>query len=170
LRIVLSGLAEEASSHASNGPKFNQQVNGRRHERCGCGGVALGAVVVIGLPRGLSVYACSDPVDMRKSFDTLAAVVATTMKREVLTGDLFLSVSKDRKRAKVLYFDGTGMCLLAKRLDKGRFSAPWKMRKSEMTLSELSLFIEGADVEHAMSPQLLRKVDLQTKFSASMQR
>lgn len=122
---------------------------------------------MIGLPRGLSVYACSEPVDMRKSFDTLAAVVATTMKREVLTGDLFLFVSKDRKRAKVLYFDGTGMCLLAKRLDKGQFSAPWKLRSGEMTMSELALFIEGADVQHAKSPQLLRRADLQTKFVAS---
>lgn len=115
----------------------------------------------------MSVYACSEPVDMRKSFDTLAAVVTIAMKREVLTGDLFLFVSKNRKRAKVLYFDGTGMCLLAKRLDKGQFSAPWKHRTGEMTMSELALFIEGADVQHAKSPQLLRKADLQSKFTAS---
>jgi transposase len=121
---------------------------------------------VIGLPRGLSVFAMTEPVDMRKSFDTLGALVTSSMKRDVLTGDLFLFVSKDRKRAKVLYFDGTGMCLFAKRLDKGQFSAPWKMRKGEMTMSELSLFIEGADVQYSMSPQLLRQSDLTTKFAS----
>lgn len=121
---------------------------------------------MIGLPRGLSVFAMSEPVDMRKSFDTLAAVVSLLMKRDVLTGDLFLFVSKDRKRAKVLYFDGTGMCLFAKRLDKGQFSAPWKQRRVEMTLSELALFIEGSEAtRHPLSPPLLRHADLTQKFS-----
>jgi transposase len=108
----------------------------------------------------------TEPVDMRKSFDTLAAVVSMLMKRDVLTGDLFLFVSKDRKRSKVLYFDGTGMCLFAKRLDKGQFSAPWKRRRVEMTLSELALFIEGSEAMlHPLSPPLLRHSDLSQKFS-----
>jgi transposase len=93
------------------------------------------------------VYAFDEPCDMRKSFDTLTALVTERMGRQVLTGDLFLFVGRDRRRAKVLYFDGTGMCLFAKRLEKGQFSAAWKRAKSssgyEMTLSELALFIEG---------------------------
>jgi transposase len=107
---------------------------------------------------------------MRKSFDTLAALVTERMKRAVITGDLFLFVGRDRKRAKVLYFDGTGMCLFAKRLEKGLFSAAWKRAKSqrgfEMTLSELALFIEGSEVATRMplSPALLSKVDLRAKF------
>lgn len=122
---------------------------------------------MIGLPRGLSVYAFDEPCDMRKSFDTLAALVIERMKHDVLTGDLFLFVSRDRRRAKVLYFDGTGMCLFAKRLEKSQFSAAWKRAKShrgfEMTLSELSLFIEGSD-RIAASPKLLTKADLRAKF------
>jgi hypothetical protein len=55
---------------------------------------------VIGLSRGLSVYAFTEAVDMRKSFNTLSALVAEQMKRDVLTGDLFLFVSADRKRAR----------------------------------------------------------------------
>jgi transposase len=62
--------------------------------------------------------------------------------RQVLTGDLFLFVGRDRRRAKVLYFDSTGMCLFAKRLEKGQFSAAWQRAKShsgyEMTLSKLA--------------------------------
>jgi transposase len=125
---------------------------------------------LIGLPRGVSVYAFDEPCDMRKSFDTLTALVTERMKHDVLAGDLYLFVSRDRKRAKVLYFDGTGMCLLAKRLEKGQFTATWKRAKSarglSMTLSELSLFIEGSEVAARMplSPSLLSKSDLRTKF------
>jgi transposase len=125
---------------------------------------------MIGLPRGVSVYAFDEPCDMRKSFDTLTALVTEQMKHDVLIGDLYLFVSRDRKRAKVLYFDGTGMCLFAKRLEKGQFTATWKRAKStrglSMTLSELSLFIEGSEIAARLplSPSLLSKTDLRTKF------
>jgi transposase len=125
---------------------------------------------VIGLPRSVSVFAFDEPCDMRKSFDTLTALVTEHMKRDVLAGDLYLFVARDRRRAKVLYFDGTGMCLLAKRLEKGQFSAAWKRAKSkrgfEMTLAELALFIEGSEVAArvALSPALLTKADLRAKF------
>ena len=116
---------------------------------------------MIGLPRGLSVFMYSEPTDMRKSFNTLSALVEVEMKRDVLEGDLFLFVSRNCKRAKVLYFDGTGLCLLAKRLECGSFGAPWKQRRSELTLSELALFIEGSDAtRHPLSPPLLRRADL----------
>jgi transposase len=124
---------------------------------------------VIGLSRGLSVFAFTEAVDMRKSFNTLSALVAEQMKREVLTGDLFLFVSNDRKRAKVLYFDGTGLCLLSKRLEKGKFAALWKKKRAgglEMSLSELSLFIEGSDSvgRLPLSPALLTRADLRSKM------
>lgn len=125
---------------------------------------------MIGLPRGVSVYAFDQPCDMRKSFDTLAALVTNEMKHDVLVGDLFLFVGANRKRAKVLYFDGTGMCVFAKRLEKGHFTATWKKAKTarglSMTLSELALFIEGSEVAARMplSPALLSKSDLRTRF------
>jgi transposase len=124
---------------------------------------------VIGVPRGVSVYAHAEPCDMRKSFNTLAAIVELVLRRDVLEGDLFLFVSRDRKRAKVLYFDGTGMCLFSKRMEKRRFAAPWKRAKKstvELTLSELALFIEGSEAlgRVELSPPLLRKADLRPKF------
>jgi transposase len=106
-----------------------------------------------------------EPCDMRRSFNTLTIVVEQHMKRRITDGDLFLFVAKDRRRAKVLYFDGTGLCLLAKRMETGnRFPAPWKMSRAQLTLSELALFIEGAEaVRSKLSPPVLRKVDLRVQ-------
>jgi transposase len=85
---------------------------------------------------------------MRKSFDTLSALVREHMKRDVLEGALDVFVGKDRRRAKVLYWDGTGLCVLAKRMEKGRFAAPWEKKKPvlEWTTSELALFLEGSEL------------------------
>jgi transposase len=104
---------------------------------------------VIGSTRQVAVYAYARPVDMRKSFDTLAVLVKTELRREVLSGDVYVFVGKTRRRAKVLYWDGTGLCLFAKRLEKGHFAAPWQ-RGTEgplrWTMSELSLFLEGSEL------------------------
>ena len=64
----------------------------------------------------------TEPTDMRKSFNTLSALVTEEMHREVLSGDLFVFISRDRKRAKVLHFDGTGLIVWAKRLERGEFA------------------------------------------------
>lgn len=102
---------------------------------------------MIGSTRRVRVFAYGAPVDMRKQFDTLAALVAE-MKHDVMSGDLYLFVGKTRRRAKVLYFDGTGLCLFSKRLEKGRFAAVWAdspTKRSSMTTTELSAFIEGSE-------------------------
>jgi transposase len=85
---------------------------------------------------------------MRRGFDGLYALVSDNMKRDVLEGELFLFVSRRRKRAKVLFWDGTGLVVYAKRLEKGRFTAPWETASAaeplEMTVAELALFLEGS--------------------------
>lgn len=104
---------------------------------------------MIGSTRQVAVYAYARPVDMRKSFDTLAVLVKSELRREVLSGDVYVFVGKTRRRAKVLYWDGTGLCLFAKRLEKGRFAAPWERRQEgalRWTMSELSLFLEGSEL------------------------
>jgi transposase len=113
---------------------------------------------VIGSTRQVTVYAYGQPTDMRKSFDTLAVLVKKNLGREVLSGDVFVFVGKTRRRAKVLYWDGTGLCLFAKRLEKGRFAAPWQVRAEgalRWTMSELSLFLEGSELvgRIALSPE-----------------
>jgi len=92
---------------------------------------------VFGLSRALQVWVYTEPTDMRKSFNTLSALVTEEMHREVLSGDLFVFISKDRKRAKVLHFDGTGLIVWAKRLERGRF-APLYRKKREGGLEGMS--------------------------------
>ena len=101
---------------------------------------------MIGSTRQISVYVFSVPVDMRKSFDALSALVTLELKRDVLSGQLFLFVGKDRRRAKVLYWDGTGVCVFAKRLEKGRFANVWSSDNPQLTTTELSLFLEGSEL------------------------
>jgi transposase len=99
--------------------------------------------------RQLRVFAYRGPVDMRKSFDTLTALVEQQLRCDVMSGDIFLFVGRCRRKAKVLHWDGTGLCLFAKRLAKGHFAAPWK-RPGEgplmLTTSELALLLEGCEV------------------------
>ena len=123
---------------------------------------------MIGSGRQIAVYAFGEPVDMRKSFNTLSALVVA-LGREVLSGHFFLFVSRDRKRAKVLFFDGTGLCLLAKRLDKGKFAAVYERAKNgvlQMTPAELQLFIEGSEAigRVELSPPLLTLSDLTPRW------
>lgn len=111
--------------------------------------------------RQIRVWACAEPVNMRKSFDGLYAVARHHMEREPLEGDMFLFVAKDRKQARVLYWDGTGLVIIAKRLEKGRFNAPWEGDREKpwcLTPSELSLFLEGSRLvgHFEVSPPPLR--------------
>ena len=113
---------------------------------------------MIGSTRQVSVYALARPVDMRKSYDTLAVIVTKELGRDMLSGDVFIFVGKTRRRAMALYWDGTGLCLFAKRMEKGRFAAPWERIKDgslRWTMSELSLFLEGNELvgRVALSPE-----------------
>jgi transposase len=96
--------------------------------------------------RRVTAYAYTAPVDMRKGFDGLTAVVEQKLGRDPLSGELFLFVSRNLIRAKVLYWDGTGLCVFAKRLEQGRFARLWSEEgvTVRLTLSELQLFLEGS--------------------------
>ncbi len=120
---------------------------------------------MIGLSRRVRVFAYTRPVDMRKQYDGLYALVVSELKADPLSGDLFLFTNRRRTRAKVLLWDGTGLCLYQKRLERGRFASLWhrdEQETFEMTLSELALFLEGSTLAGAFrlsppttSPQVL---------------
>lgn len=105
---------------------------------------------MLGASRSIGVLAYGAPVDMRKSFDGLAAIVREHLGSDPLSGEMFLFVSRDRRRAKVLLWDGTGLCVYAKRLEQGRFTAPWSCQGGatlRLTTSELQLLLEGMALE-----------------------
>jgi transposase len=74
---------------------------------------------VIGTTRRVTVWTHGEPADMRKGFDGLSALVTNELGRDPLSGDLFLFANRTRKRATVLMWDGTGLCVYAKRLEQG---------------------------------------------------
>jgi transposase len=106
--------------------------------------------VLIGSSRRVKVFAYAAPTDMRKGFEGLSALVREGLGRDPLEGDLFLFVNRHRKRAKVLHWDGTGLCVYAKRLENGgRFARLWGQsasREAELSASELQLFLEGSEL------------------------
>lgn len=104
---------------------------------------------MIGSTRSVSVFAYGQPVDMRRGYDGLSCLVTGSLSLNVLSGDLYLFVSRNRKRAKVLFWDGTGLCVYAKRLEKGRFTAVWSEPEEaqlRLTMTELQLFLEGTEL------------------------
>ena len=91
------------------------------------------------------MWAYPGPLDLRKGYDGLSAIVVGTLRKNVLSGDCFLFTNRTRTRAKVLMWDGTGLCIYQKRLEHGRFARLWRRGGAviELTMSELSLFLEG---------------------------
>lgn len=98
------------------------------------------------LAPGTRVYLACAPVDMRKGFDGLSAQVADVVRADPYSGHLFVFRGKRGDYLKVLHWDGSGLCLFAKRLEKGRFVWPPVVNDSlHMTAAQLALLIEGMD-------------------------
>ena len=118
---------------------------------------------MIGSTRNVRVFAYTQPVDMRKGYSGLEGIVRNQIGKDLLEGDLFLFVAKNRLRAKVLLFDGSGICIFQKRMEKGHFA---RLRSEQgtitMTMTELSLFLEGSELvgRRALSPPPLPLDDL----------
>jgi len=101
---------------------------------------------MIGTSRTARVWAYPAPVDLRRGFDGLEALVTTGLRRSALTGDYFLFTNRRRRSAKVLVWDGTGLLVYHKRLERGQFACLWKSESGEpveLTVNELALFLEG---------------------------
>lgn len=90
------------------------------------------------------IFVASEPVDGRKSFDSLAAIVKQGLKRDPLDGSLFLFRSKSGKRAKALAWDRTGFLILHKRLEAGVFRFPSDDGASiEIDFAQLRMLLDG---------------------------
>jgi transposase len=108
---------------------------------------------MLSLPPSVRVFMARGATDMRKSFDTLAAVVCDVVDEDPQSGHLFVFVNRRKNRMKMLWWDRSGYCLLAKRLEHGQFcvydQAAGKAGAYQMKSSELMLLLEGIDLRGA---------------------
>ena len=104
--------------------------------------------MILGVPSrpGLRIMVASKPVDFRKGMDSLAALVMQALASDPFTGDVFIFRSKRSDRLKLLVWDGSGLCLVAKRLETGAFTWP-PVRDGAVTLNaaQLRLLFTGMD-------------------------
>lgn len=101
---------------------------------------------MIGPPAGTRVWLAAGLTDMRRGFDGLAALVQTNLTQDPFSGHVFVFRGRRGDIIKLLWWDGQGMCLFAKRLEKGRFIWPQADSGSvALTPAQLSMLLEGID-------------------------
>ena len=119
---------------------------------------------MIALPRTVRVWGYGKPTDLRKGYNGLVGLVQQEFGHDPMSGDLFLFVSRRRTGCKVLMWDGTGLCIFMKNLERGRFADLWSGggKVVRMTASELALFIEGCALvgKKSLSPAAVVRDDL----------
>lgn len=96
----------------------------------------------------VKIYLAAGATDMRKGFDSLAALVREHLGHDPLSGSLFLFAGRGRDRLKILYWDSDGFALWYKRLEEGTFRLPTKQTGTsvELKASELAMLLEGIDL------------------------
>lgn len=111
--------------------------------------------------RRTKVYVSKEFTDMRSSYDSLFEKTKVVLGKDPFSGHLFLFINKHRTSLKCLYYDGTGLVLIAKRLERGLFAKINPFFKGEivLTAAEFALFFEGASLEKRFieSPQEIKK-------------
>lgn len=113
---------------------------------------------MIALPSGVQVWVAAGATDMRKGFDGLAALIQLQLSEDPYSGQLFVFRGRRGDRVKILWWSGDGLCLYAKRLERGRFVWP-QATSGAVSLSgaQLAMLLEGIDwrrPERSFAPQL----------------
>lgn len=116
---------------------------------------------MISFNRLTKIFVCKEPTDMRASYDTLFAKVSGVMEKDPFSGHLFVFINARRTLVKCLFWDGTGLVLLCKRLHERLFYRINPMLQGDvvLTAAEFALFFEGADLEKRFveSPREIKK-------------
>ena len=106
---------------------------------------------MLAFPHSIRIFVAVEPVDMRKQYDGLWAVAQRQLDEDPKQGAVFCFTNRERTRLKRLYWDGTGVWVLAKRLEQGRFSWPAPSeakRKLALAPEALALLIGGVELKH----------------------
>jgi len=106
---------------------------------------------MLSLPPSVRIFVALEPVDMRKQFDGLANAARQVLGQDPLSGHLCVFFNRTRTLMKALYWDRSGYCLIAKRLERGRVQLPKTdgSGRVEMEAVELALILEGIDLSGA---------------------
>lgn len=108
---------------------------------------------MIGFPSNLTIHLALQEQDLRKSFNGLVALAGAIRPKALEGGCLFAFTNKRRNRLKILYYDRTGVCILAKRLETGTFSWPKAADANSSSISltpeALQLLFDGIDLRSA---------------------
>ena len=116
--------------------------------------------MMFGVGTATRVYLALGATDMRKGFEGLHGLVRQRLELDPLSGHLFLFCNRSRTRLKVLFWDGSGLWVCAKRLEKGRFSWPHVSEEAGRTMingEELSLLLGGIDLSKTQRRSWWRK-------------
>ena len=109
---------------------------------------------MISLPPSVRIFICLKPVDMRRSFDGLAAITREVIEQDPLSGHLFAFFNRNRQRVKVLFWDRNGLCLYYKRLERGTFQLERFTNvdgnRVEVEANVLALILDGIDLQGAL--------------------
>lgn len=113
---------------------------------------------MIQLPAGTKIWIAAGVTDLRRGFDGLSAQVQTALQQQPFSGHVFVFRGRRGDIVKLLWWDGDGLCLFAKRLERGRFVWP-KVESGTVHLSraQLSMLLEGIDwrrVERTWTPEV----------------
>ena len=101
---------------------------------------------MIGLPAGLRIWLAAGATDMRRGFDGLSALVQEQLAGDPFSGHLFVFRGRRGDLVKLLWWSGDGLCLFAKRLERGRFVWPQAERGTvHLSAAQLSMLLEGID-------------------------
>lgn len=116
---------------------------------------------MVGIGHATRIYLAAGGTDMRKSFDGLSGLVREKLREDPLSGHLFLFCNKPRNRLKVIYWDGNGLWVCAKRLERGRFSWPVESNEEDgaVTISQedLAMLIGGIEMARTQQKQWWRR-------------
>ena len=116
---------------------------------------------MIHLPASVRVYLCLTACDMRKSFDSLHALVREHLGLDAFAGHLFVFSSRRRDRIKILYWEHGGFAIWSKRLEEGTYAVPLgesgEERRREITAEELGALLSGIDLSTATRRKRYRR-------------